>query len=112
MGGRARCPTEVAPWSGGHGAIEHQLAGGGDRGAGPHRRVTPIPHTSVFERAPAPGAGILAPAEIEARVAAMLPLVRHVVADVATRVPRFVDRDELISAGMLGLTQAAHSYDV
>jgi RNA polymerase sigma factor FliA len=40
-----------------------------------------------------------------------LPLVRHVVADVASRVPRFVDRDELVSAGMLGLTQAAHSYD-
>src|SRR4051812_37471557 len=41
----------------------------------------------------------------------MLPLVRHVVADVATRLPRFVDRDELVSAGLLGLTQAAHSYD-
>jgi RNA polymerase sigma factor for flagellar operon FliA len=41
----------------------------------------------------------------------MLPLVRHVVADVATRLPRFVDRDELVSAGLLGLTQAAYSYD-
>jgi RNA polymerase sigma factor for flagellar operon FliA len=49
--------------------------------------------------------------EIDARVAAMLPLVRHVVADVAVRLPRFVDRDELVSAGMLGLTQAAHTYD-
>jgi len=61
----------------------------------------------VFERAPA----VLDPAEMAVRVAAMLPLVRHVVADVATRVPRFVDREELVAAGMLGLTQAAHSYD-
>jgi RNA polymerase sigma factor for flagellar operon FliA len=41
----------------------------------------------------------------------MLPLVRHVVADVAVRLPRFVDREELVSAGLLGLTQAAHTYD-
>jgi RNA polymerase sigma factor for flagellar operon FliA len=73
-----------------------------------------VPQLPLFERAPAaPITGTDDPnaAEIEARVAAMLPLVRHVVADVATRLPRFVDRDELISAGLLGLTQAAHSYD-
>ncbi len=73
-----------------------------------------MPHLPLFERAPAaPLTSMDGPsaAEIEARVAAMLPLVRHVVADVAIRLPRFVDRDELISAGLLGLTQAAHSYD-
>jgi RNA polymerase sigma factor for flagellar operon FliA len=75
----------------------------------------------LFERAPAtiltsagasdvPGAGPDR-VQIEARVTALLPLVRHVVADVAVRLPRFVDRDELIAAGLLGLTQAAHSYD-
>jgi RNA polymerase sigma factor for flagellar operon FliA len=71
----------------------------------------------VFERAPAAillsetGPHGADATDIAARVADMLPLVRHVVADVATRLPRFVDRDELISAGMLGLAQAAHSYD-
>ena len=41
----------------------------------------------------------------------MLPLVHHIVSDVAGRVPRFVDRDDLMSAGMLGLAQAAQSFD-
>ena len=41
----------------------------------------------------------------------MLPLVHHIVSDVAGRVPRFVDRDDLLSAGMLGLAQAAQSFD-
>ena len=49
--------------------------------------------------------------EWESRVVPTLPLVHHVVADVAGRLPRFVDREELISAGMLGLTQAARSFD-
>ena len=49
--------------------------------------------------------------EWESRVVATLSLVHHVVADVAGRLPRFVDREELISAGMLGLTQAARSFD-
>jgi RNA polymerase sigma factor for flagellar operon FliA len=39
------------------------------------------------------------------------PIVHAVVAEVAGRVPRFVDRDELLSAGMLGLAQAAASWD-
>jgi RNA polymerase sigma factor for flagellar operon FliA len=50
-------------------------------------------------------------AEWEGRVATMLPLVHHVVSDVAGRLPRFVDRDDLVAAGMLGLTQAARSFD-
>jgi RNA polymerase sigma factor for flagellar operon FliA len=54
---------------------------------------------------------MLPAADWEARVATMLPLVRHVVSDVAGRLPRFVDRDDLMAAGMLGLTQAARSYD-
>jgi RNA polymerase sigma factor for flagellar operon FliA len=41
----------------------------------------------------------------------MLPLVQHVVSDVAGRLPRFVERDDLVAAGMLGLTQAAQSFD-
>ncbi len=41
----------------------------------------------------------------------MLPLVHHVVSDVAAHIPRFVDRDDLTSAGLLGLTQAARTFD-
>jgi RNA polymerase sigma factor for flagellar operon FliA len=40
----------------------------------------------------------------------MLPVVRLVVADVTSGVPRFVDREDLVAAGLLGLTQAARSY--
>jgi RNA polymerase sigma factor for flagellar operon FliA len=40
-----------------------------------------------------------------------LPLVEQVVLRVARGFPRFVDRSELIGAGMLGLVEAAHRYD-
>lgn len=40
-----------------------------------------------------------------------LPLVRHIVFQVAVHFPRHVDRDELARAGALGLVEAAHRYD-
>jgi RNA polymerase sigma factor for flagellar operon FliA len=40
-----------------------------------------------------------------------LPLVHYAVAEIANRVPRHVSRDDLISAGMAGLAQAARSFD-
>ena len=40
-----------------------------------------------------------------------LPLVQYAVAEVASRVPRHVSRPDLVSAGMIGLAQAARSYD-
>lgn len=40
-----------------------------------------------------------------------LPLVEQVVLKVARGFPRFVDRNELVSAGMLGLVEAAGRYD-
>ena len=40
-----------------------------------------------------------------------LPLVQHTVAAVAARVPRHVCWDDLVSAGMLGLAEAARSFD-
>ena len=40
-----------------------------------------------------------------------LSIVHRVAAQIAVRVPRFVSRDELVSAGMLGLAQAAKSWD-
>ena len=40
-----------------------------------------------------------------------LPLVRHVVFQVAVRFPRHVDREDLVRAGTLGLLEAAQRYD-
>jgi len=40
-----------------------------------------------------------------------LPLVHHVVADMTARVPRHIPRDELTSAALFGLVQAARAYD-
>lgn len=40
-----------------------------------------------------------------------LPLVRHIVFQVAVRFPRHVDREELARAGALGLVEAAGRYD-
>src|SRR3954454_22721134 len=40
-----------------------------------------------------------------------LPLVNHVVLQVAVRFPRYVDRQELARAGGLGLVEAAGRFD-
>src|SRR6516165_7146724 len=40
-----------------------------------------------------------------------LPLVAYLVNDVTRTVPRYVHRDDLVSAGMLGLVLAARSFD-
>jgi RNA polymerase sigma factor for flagellar operon FliA len=40
-----------------------------------------------------------------------LNLVHYAVADMASRLPRHVSRDDLVSAGMAGLAQAARSFD-
>ncbi|MDA8186168.1 MAG: FliA/WhiG family RNA polymerase sigma factor [Actinomycetota bacterium] len=40
-----------------------------------------------------------------------LPLVNYIVSEVASRIPRHVNRDDLVSAGMAGLAQAARSFD-
>lgn len=40
-----------------------------------------------------------------------LPLVHHVVAGMSSRLPRHVPLDALVSAGMLGLLQAARGFD-
>lgn len=44
-------------------------------------------------------------------IRANLPLVHYAVAEIAGRVPRHVARDELVSAGMVGLAQAARTFD-
>lgn len=53
----------------------------------------------------------LGQAEIRALIEEHLPLVNHVVFQVAVHFPRHVDRDELATAGALGLVEAAKRYD-
>jgi RNA polymerase sigma factor FliA len=47
----------------------------------------------------------------EALIAVHVPLVGHIVRETMARVPSHVDRDDLTSAGLAALVQAAHSYD-
>ncbi len=49
--------------------------------------------------------------EVNARIEANLPLVKHVVFQVAVHFPRHVDREDLARAGALGLVEAARRYD-
>jgi RNA polymerase sigma factor for flagellar operon FliA len=48
---------------------------------------------------------------LAARIEDHLPLVRHIVFQVAVHFPRHVDREELARAGALGLVEAAHRFD-
>ena len=47
----------------------------------------------------------------DALVREHLPLIQYAVAELASRIPGHVHRSDLVSAGMLGLTQAARSFD-
>lgn len=47
----------------------------------------------------------------EALVREHLPLVRRAVAELSARMPRHAARDDLVSAGMVGLAQAARNFD-
>ncbi len=49
--------------------------------------------------------------EINERIEKHLPLVKHVVFQVAVHFPRHVDREELARAGALGLVEASRRYD-
>lgn len=57
------------------------------------------------------GRGRLAQDELTQRIEAHLPLVRHIVFQVAVHFPRHVDREDLARAGALGLVEAARRYD-
>jgi RNA polymerase sigma factor for flagellar operon FliA len=50
-------------------------------------------------------------AQIAALVQQYLPLVQHAVSSISGRVPRQVAWDDLVSAGMLGLAEAARAFD-
>ncbi|MGY6500756.1 MAG: sigma-70 family RNA polymerase sigma factor [Acidimicrobiales bacterium] len=49
--------------------------------------------------------------ELSQRIERHLPLVKHIVFQVAVHFPRHVDREELARAGALGLVEAARRYD-
>jgi RNA polymerase sigma factor for flagellar operon FliA len=66
-------------------------------------QTAPSSQVDLAERAQAPN-----PDEL---VRQHLPLVHHVVADMIVRVPRHIPRDELTSAALFGLVQAARAYD-
>jgi len=59
---------------------------------------------------PQRGAGSMEP-ELAELIEQNLPLVKHIVFQVAVHFPRHVDRDELARAGALGLVEAARRYD-
>lgn len=59
---------------------------------------------------PTQGAGSMEP-ELTEMIEQNLPLVKHIVFQVAVHFPRHVDRDELARAGALGLVEAARRYD-
>lgn len=49
--------------------------------------------------------------ELSQRIERHLPLVKHIVFQVAVHFPRHVDREDLARAGALGLVEAARRYD-
>ena len=48
---------------------------------------------------------------VEALVERNLPLVKYVLSKVSRNLPPHVDRDDLLAAGLLGLTEAARRFD-
>jgi RNA polymerase sigma factor for flagellar operon FliA len=51
------------------------------------------------------------PSGSEALIVKHMPLVGHIVRETMSRVPSHVDRDDLTSAGLTALVQAAHAFD-
>jgi RNA polymerase sigma factor for flagellar operon FliA len=73
--------------------------------SGTARRVTSVDLPASDETVTAD------PRAIDAMVRECLPLVAHHVRSIAARIPRHVDRDDLMSAGMYALATCAHRYD-
>ena len=55
--------------------------------------------------------GELTPQDLSTLIEEHLPLVKHIVFQVAVHFPRHVEREELARAGALGLVEAARRYD-
>ena len=60
---------------------------------------------------PASSVATAATNDVDELVRQTLPLVGHIVRDMLSRVPGHVQREDLMSAGMLGLAQAAKAFD-
>jgi RNA polymerase sigma factor for flagellar operon FliA len=74
--------------------------------------ATPMSRTSSVRTAESPSdSGRQAAADASRLIEEHLPLVNHVVFQVAVHFPRHVDREELVRAGALGLVEAAKRYD-
>ena len=63
--------------------------------------------TSTAPQSPSPATG----SDLDELVRRHLPLVGHIVRETMSRVPGHVSRDDLSSAGMFALVQAARSFD-
>jgi RNA polymerase sigma factor for flagellar operon FliA len=63
------------------------------------------------QQSPASGDPGGAASTVDRLVREHLPLVQYIVSDFVRKLPRSIERDDLIAAGMLGLAQAAASYD-
>lgn len=79
-----------------------------NKGETEHRMRTT--RASRRRETPSLGAGSMEP-ELTELIELNLPLVKHIVFQVAVHFPRHVDRDELARAGALGLVEAARRYD-
>lgn len=73
-----------------------------------NKNVTDISSAPSVAKTPDVNASM---AEINARIEQHLPLVKHVVFQVAVHFPRHVDREDLARAGALGLVEASRRYD-
>ena len=73
------------------------------------QRIRPT-RASRRAKRPSLGAGSIEP-ELAELIELNLPLVKHIVFQVAVHFPRHVDRDDLARAGALGLVEAARRYD-
>jgi RNA polymerase sigma factor for flagellar operon FliA len=65
----------------------------------------------VFEVAETPGSGTNTPTEREQLITENVDLVQYEVDRVASGLPEQVDREDLVSAGMIGLIKAVDRYD-
>ena len=74
--------------------------------------ATPMSRTNRVRTAESRSdSGRQAAADVSRLIEEHLPLVNHVVFQVAVHFPRHVDREELVRAGALGLVEAAKRYD-
>ncbi len=70
-----------------------------------------LPRNEAHAGAVKPSSAAAGPSEVEGLVERNVPLVKYVLSKVARKLPPHVDRDDLLAAGLLGLTEAAQRFD-